>query len=323
MLRTLFILVFTVLLFANVAHGQASVTVKKDGSGNFTTITAALASVAQEIVVHAGEYVENLTIDRPVTLRAYEGPLLTTINGASDAGKPVIRVTNNIQQVRVTGFRIANGLQGVVLDSASIVTVTNSIVENNTNEGVRVNAGGNNTSLSAYNNVIANNGAAGIFLIYSFPNLPFANIQGNIIMENRGYGLQADNTTGKERIFVAHNNLYLNIPSNFSSQFGGSGIVLGAGMLYDVDPRFVGTGTNDVRLRVSSPASQCINAGPITASFNDPDGSRNDMGAFGGPHAATFFESPLDGPIVRQVTVNPSPVIQGETFTVRAVGAVR
>jgi hypothetical protein len=94
-------------------------------------------------------------------------------------------------------------------------------------------------------------------------------------------------------------------------------------MLYDVDPRFVGAGTNDVRLRVSSPASQCINAGPVTASFNDPDGSRNDLGAFGGPYAATFFESPLDGPMVRQVTVNPSPVIQGETFTIRAIGAVR
>jgi hypothetical protein len=310
-------------LFAFTAFGQASVTVKKDGSGNYTTITAALGSVAQEIVVHAGEYVENLTISRPVTLRAYEGPLLTTINGAADSGKPVVRVAGSIQQVHVSGFRIANGLQGVVLDAASIATVSNSIVENNTNEGIRVNQGGNNTSLSAYNNVIANNGAAGIFLVYSSFNVPFANIQGNIIMENRNYGVQADSTSGKERIYIANNNLYLNIPSNYSSQFGGSGIVLGAGMLYDVDPRFVGAGTNDVRLRVSSPASQCINAGPVTASFNDPDGSRNDLGAFGGPYAATFFESPLDGPMVRQVTVNPSPVIQGETFTIRAIGAVR
>jgi hypothetical protein len=37
---------------------------------------------------------------------------------------------------------------------------------------------------------------------------------------------------------------------------------------------------DDLRLGSSSP---CINTGNPSAAYNDPDGSRNDMGAFGGP----------------------------------------
>ena len=55
----------------------------------------------------------------------------------------------------------------------------------------------------------------------------------------------------------------------------------------------------------------------------NPDGTRNDMGVYGGPDCATFYESPTDGPIVRNVTVEPGPVTQGDPFTVQATVAVR
>lgn len=48
----------------------------------------------------------------------------------------------------------------------------------------------------------------------------------------------------------------------------------------------------DLRLQAGSP---CLDAGDLAPANNDPDGSRNDMGAFGGPGAAGF---------------NPPPVIQ-------------
>ena len=44
---------------------------------------------------------------------------------------------------------------------------------------------------------------------------------------------------------------------------------------YDEDPLFVDTANNDFRLTANSPA---INAGHPDAEYNDPDGSRNDMG---------------------------------------------
>jgi hypothetical protein len=33
------------------------------------------------------------------------------------------------------------------------------------------------------------------------------------------------------------------------------------------------------------PGSPCINAGDPSPLYNDPDGSRNDLGAYGGPYA--------------------------------------
>lgn len=45
-----------------------------------------------------------------------------------------------------------------------------------------------------------------------------------------------------------------------------------------MDPKF--SNTTDFKLSQSSP---CINSGNSDASYNDPDGSRNDQGAYGGP----------------------------------------
>jgi predicted outer membrane repeat protein len=47
------------------------------------------------------------------------------------------------------------------------------------------------------------------------------------------------------------------------------------------DPEFADPSSGDYQLSASSP---CIDAGDPAPEFNDPDGSRNDMGAYGGPH---------------------------------------
>ncbi|NQV17636.1 MAG: hypothetical protein HQ534_03750 [Armatimonadetes bacterium] len=48
----------------------------------------------------------------------------------------------------------------------------------------------------------------------------------------------------------------------------------------DSDPLFVDPGNDDFHLL---PGSPCIDAGNPTTQYNDPDGSINDMGAYGGP----------------------------------------
>ena len=48
------------------------------------------------------------------------------------------------------------------------------------------------------------------------------------------------------------------------------------------DPLFMDPENGDFRLRLDSP---CIDAGNPDAIYDDPDGSRNDMGTYGGPKA--------------------------------------
>lgn len=61
--------------------------------------------------------------------------------------------------------------------------------------------------------------------------------------------------------------------------------------------RFVGgtgsVGSRDFRLFAGN--NPCINTGLPGNSRLDPDGTRNDMGAYGGPGAQRFYTSPNDG----------------------------
>lgn len=50
---------------------------------------------------------------------------------------------------------------------------------------------------------------------------------------------------------------------------------MGANLMF-VDPQFVSLANNEFSLR---PGSECINVGNPAVQYNDPDGSRNDLGA--------------------------------------------
>jgi parallel beta-helix repeat protein len=53
------------------------------------------------------------------------------------------------------------------------------------------------------------------------------------------------------------------------------------------DPLFMNLEAGDYRLNPDSP---CVDTGNPSSEYDDPDGSRNDMGAFGGPGAAAWGE---------------------------------
>jgi hypothetical protein len=57
-------------------------------------------------------------------------------------------------------------------------------------------------------------------------------------------------------------------------------VIPGAGSI-TADPLFMNASTNDYRLQAVSP---CVNAGNPAAVHNDTNGTRNDMGRFGGPN---------------------------------------
>lgn len=88
----------------------------------------------------------------------------------------------------------------------------------------------------------------------------------NIIVGCGGNGIWAANTWD---CFFDYNCLFNNTPENYQ------GVPIGSGEIY-VDPLFVGGVPFSYAL---APTSPCIDAGNPDPLFNDPDGTRNDIGA--------------------------------------------
>ena len=115
------------------------------------------------------------------------------------------------------------------------------------------------------NNTVSSGYAAGILSVGGYG----GDITNNIIAFNSGgYGIyETDPVRGFSNL--EFNNIYSNLDGDYF------GITLGEGHL-STDPLFSGTVGNPYYL---SPSSPCIDAGHPDSRFNDPDGSRNDMGA--------------------------------------------
>jgi hypothetical protein len=129
----------------------------------------------------------------------------------------------------------------------------------------------------------------------------------NIISSNIGYAIQYEFVIGP----FANNSVTYNL-----SQTGESGGVLLQNRV-NADPAFVDT--TDFVLGPTSPAR---NAGDPDPRFNDVDGTRNDMGIYGGP----FYDP--EGrtgskPVVMQMELDQTQFLRGDysTLKLKAVGS--
>ena len=130
---------------------------------------------------------------------------------------------------------------------------------------------------------------------------------GSLISSNIGYTIQNEFVTGP----FANNSVTYNL-----SQTGESGGVLLQNRV-NADPAFVNT--TDFVLGPTSPAR---NAGDPDPRFNDIDGTRNDMGIYGGP----FYDP--EGrtgskPVVMQMEMDQTQFLRGDysTLKLKAVGS--
>ena len=82
----------------------------------------------------------------------------------------------------------------------------------------------------------------------------------------------------------------------------------------DADPLFLDVANGDLHLQAGSP---CIDTGDLVATWNDLDGSRNDMGLYGGENSWGGL-----GPLVTNMTVTPATVETGGTITIQATAIV-
>jgi len=292
-----FLIFIATLPFAGPAD-SATITVKQLGGGDYTSITEAInnAFADDKIEVYAGRYEEAVVIDKDLNLVG-AGPQVTTIASLSHG-----IVVKSLVVVTIEGFEITSTGNGIYLEPDGNATIRNNCIVNNIGMGIRF-YGGSTTSI--INNTIHNNGAGGI---NNNENSGVnVNIFNNIVTNNEGYGLFMRHAT----VSISHNDVFGNT-TNYHYCAAGAGDIT-------ENPRFIDANSNYV-LRSDSP---CINAGRSGSVDADPDGSRNDMGAYGGPYAASFWPYPPGAPIVTNLTATPTSVPKGEPITINAVGEIK
>ena len=102
-------------------------------------------------------------------------------------------------------------------------------------------------------------------------------IMNNIIIDNNNYGVQLSPLSNYD-----YNDVWNNYVNYQGMEPGNNDISL--------DPQFVDTAKGNYHLTENSP---CINTGNPDTKYDDIDGSRNDIGAYGGPNSdsnSIFFD---------------------------------
>ena len=226
-------------------------------------------------------------------------------------------------KVDIIGCRIFdNNSSAIEIIGSNNVLISQSIIANNTNS---TNTGGiicNASSIEITNNVIVNN--TGQWGAFNLSNNSNAIITNNTIANNESTNSTSYLMFLLNSVPVITNSIiidngviyYLSTPEiTYSCVTGG---FAGEGNI-DEDPLFVaptaGDGTDYNGLSASwwlQAGSPCINAGNPDAMYNDLDGSRNDMGAYGGPtpyelEPTDSDDNTINVAAVNSISVYPNP----------------
>jgi parallel beta-helix repeat protein len=143
-------------------------------------------------------------------------------------------------------------------DSAIGLLISHNLIRNNSSWGDPEVDGAifvNGTNCRIFNNTLVGN-SGGIRMAGGAASI----VTNNILISNARSGITPSSAE------VDYNNI---LGSRSDNDPGPHGI--------SIDPKFLSADLGDYRLQVTSP---CVDAGNPDPSFNDPDGSRSDMGAF-------------------------------------------
>lgn len=284
----------------------------------FKTINEALsqAQPGDVITVDPGTYQENVILKSGVTLKG-AGADKSIIDGGGNGSVVVCKDGSVIQgfTIRKSGKAGTSGNTmdaGVKVDRGSATVSRNHIESNNT--GILLNHASSST---VWGNRIIGNRRFGVYVLYGKPE-----IKNNVIAGNRQMGIysgyaepevinnvitesntlifsEVSQVTIKQNILtraasnaiqiaedpgdqarvapqIAYNLLWKNHADYVNTRPGLGDIA--------TDPKFKSEKKRDYRLEKGSPA---IDAGSPSKAWSDPDGSRCDMGAFGGPWGKT------------------------------------
>ena len=183
-------------------------------------------------------------------------------------------------------FGEIRGGAGLVIDSDDVLVLSSVFGGNVADQGggaILVAVDGSGTVIA--NNVLSYNSSphgAGVHFAAFIVSLdgPQVDFENNIVVFNQGYGAWTDMSLFPTDF--TYNDVYGNTAGNYGALIGP--FLVPTNNIAS-DPLFValtgdGDWTNDdLALDVGSP---CIDAGDPATFYNDPDGTRNDMGIFGG-----------------------------------------
>jgi len=107
---------------------------------------------------------------------------------------------------------------------------------------------------------------------------------------------------------------------NVNGALVGGGVISAdnVSLIHTQDPKFTDLANGDYTLASDSPA---INAGPPDAQYKDRDGTRNDIGMYGG-HSFIPDGRTTKKPIVLSIDASPIAVPTGGIITIESTGAV-
>jgi len=273
-----------------------------------------------------------------------------TINGCTGADTIFIKNGEYIEQIINTGgrFFLGESRDGVVIrnpnGNAIIVGTGGSLyIENLTiTEGYIV-SGDNNTGDIAYYTLIHVKNClikSGIALQYSgyaqvynsvfvgsgtkiyTPGDSNYNNKAHKIINNLFYNSGNSSISIKGGSGEVTNNIFHSISSttvygssnlvtSYNCFYNVSGDVSGTSNIYDVaaDPKLEDIANGDYRPKSDSPL---LDVGHPTVTYNDPDGSRSDIGLYGGPNS--WGKKPQ----ITAISISPGTVNQGGSITISA-----
>ncbi|MCC4770972.1 hypothetical protein FXV91_12560 [Methanosarcina sp. DH2] len=204
---------FILLLLSSGSAAARRITVGSDENKDFSSIQEAVnaAKAGDTVYVYNGLYMENIYLDKEISVRSISGIPEKNIVTAKDPGDHVFHVTAN--NVTISGFSIngANDAQkaGIYLENAQGIMVSNNNLSSNRlgiyldssttnmlnlndvseNEvGIFLNTSEDNWII---NNKVKMNSLNGIFLEASDGN----QLKGNLLHFNTEYGLMLSNSS--------------------------------------------------------------------------------------------------------------------------------
>ena len=289
-------------------------------------IQAAYENSINEVRVGPGVYYENIEITFKLKLIG-SGPNFTTIDSSQnieDVSKDAITVDVVDLPVLISGFTITSIADGIKLIANNVkFTVQNCIIVGCSN-GIYLYRL-KNPGITLINNTIFSNKANGIYFEidcykdnYCYdPGTSI--IIGNIISNNGQYGIYHQCVEPQQ---LDYNNVSNNNSGNYNIRYINNGwIDFPAGPNdINVGPAFINENNGNFTLKSNS---GCKDKGVYGASYNDPDGSRNDIGAYAGPNSALFWPYPVEGPTIKDLNVIPSSIPKGGKLSIKAKGQIR